>query len=110
MSKVCRYFHLGSPDPAAAAGLSLPVAVPQTLSKRTSDGVRLDVDVSRPDAAGEFPVLLMRQPYGRRIASTVSYAQPSWYAANGYSAAIVCTSSRYASSASRLMIKSVCGG
>ena len=26
----------------------------------------------------------MRQPYGRRIASTVIYAHPSWYAAHGY--------------------------
>jgi putative CocE/NonD family hydrolase len=26
----------------------------------------------------------MRQPYGRRIASTVTYAHPSWYAANGF--------------------------
>jgi len=50
----------------------------------TADGTRLDADVYRPDGGGEFPVLLMRQPYGRRIASTVVYAHPSWYAANGY--------------------------
>jgi predicted acyl esterase len=29
-------------------------------------------------------VLLMRQPYGRAIASTVTYAHPSWYAAHGF--------------------------
>ena len=51
---------------------------------RTSDGVRLDADVYRPEGRGDYPVLLMRQPYGRRIASTVVYAHPSWYAANGY--------------------------
>lgn len=51
---------------------------------RTRDGVRLDADVYRPSAAGEFPVLLMRQPYGRAIASTVVYAHPAWYAAQGY--------------------------
>ena len=28
--------------------------------------------------------LLMRQPYGARIASTVVYAHPSWYAQQGY--------------------------
>lgn len=33
---------------------------------------------------GEFPVLLMRQPYGRAVASTVVYAHPRWYAAQGY--------------------------
>jgi uncharacterized protein len=62
----------------------LPVAEPQLASMRASDGTRLDADVYRPDRGGEFPVLLMRQPYGRRIASTVVYAHPSWYAANGY--------------------------
>jgi putative CocE/NonD family hydrolase len=51
---------------------------------RTRDGARLDADVYRPATEGNFPVLLMRQPYGRRIASTVCYAHPSWYAAFGY--------------------------
>jgi putative CocE/NonD family hydrolase len=50
----------------------------------TRDGVRLDADIYRPDSAGSFPVLLMRQPYGRAIASTVTYAHPSWYAGRGY--------------------------
>ncbi|BAS56161.1 peptidase S15 [Leptolyngbya boryana NIES-2135] len=56
----------------------------QTVSMYTRDRVRLDADVYYPDAEGEFPVLLMRQPYGRAIASTVVYAHPSWYAAQGY--------------------------
>ncbi len=51
---------------------------------QTRDGVRLDADVYRPDAAGPFPVLLMRQPYGRKIACTVCYAHPDWYAARGF--------------------------
>lgn len=50
----------------------------------TRDGVRLDADVYRPATSGRYPVLLMRQPYGRRIASTVCYAHPQWYAAQGY--------------------------
>lgn len=50
----------------------------------TRDGVQLDADVYYPEQNGEFPVLLMRQPYGRSIASTVVYAHPSWYAAHGY--------------------------
>ncbi len=61
-----------------------PVKPKQTHSMQTRDGVRLDADVYRPDATGEFPVLLMRQPYGRAIASTVVYAHPTWYAAHGY--------------------------
>lgn len=55
-----------------------------TDSLITRDGVRLDADIYRPAIAGLFPVLLMRQPYGRAIASTVVYAHPSWYAAHGY--------------------------
>ncbi|YAF97137.1 MAG: CocE/NonD family hydrolase [Nodularia sp. CChRGM 3473] len=62
----------------------LKVLPQQTASMYTRDGVRLDADIYRPDADGEFPVLLMRQPYGRAIASTVVYAHPTWYAAHGY--------------------------
>ncbi|MCA1994521.1 MAG: CocE/NonD family hydrolase, partial [Coleofasciculus sp. S288] len=62
----------------------LKVRQKETASMLTRDGVRLDADIYRPDGEGEFPVLLMRQPYGRAIASTVVYAHPSWYAAQGY--------------------------
>ncbi|MBF2080344.1 MAG: CocE/NonD family hydrolase, partial [Synechococcales cyanobacterium T60_A2020_003] len=62
----------------------LPVRLKQTESLMTRDGIRLDADVYYPDAEGTFPVLLMRQPYGRAIASTVTYAHPQWYAAQGY--------------------------
>lgn len=56
----------------------------ETAAMRTRDGVRLDADIYRPDSQEEFPVLLMRQPYGRAIASTVVYAHPQWYASQGY--------------------------
>ncbi len=50
-------------------------------------GVQLEADLYLPPSiqpGQTFPVLLMRQPYGRAIASTVVYAHPSWYAAQGY--------------------------
>ncbi|MGB3788190.1 MAG: CocE/NonD family hydrolase [Phormidesmis sp.] len=62
----------------------LSIQAQQTLSMVTRDGVRLDADVYRPVGVGPFPVLLMRQPYGRAIASTIVYAHPRWYAAHGY--------------------------
>jgi hypothetical protein len=68
--------------------MNLDVAPPQTVSMHTRDGARLDADVYRPIGQGPFPVLLMRQPYGRRIASTVVYAHPRWYASHGYIVAI----------------------
>ena len=62
----------------------LPVKPKQRQSLHTRDGVRLDADVYCPEGEGPWPVLLMRQPYGRAIASTVVYAHPTWYAAQGY--------------------------
>jgi putative CocE/NonD family hydrolase len=56
----------------------------ESRSLLTPDGIRLDADVYFPQGLGEFPVLLMRQPYGRTIASTVVYAHPQWYAQQGY--------------------------
>jgi hypothetical protein len=56
----------------------------QTASMTTRDNVRLDADVYRPAGPGPHPVLLMRQPYARAIASTPVYAHPSWYARQGY--------------------------
>ena len=37
----------------------------ETASFTLPDGVRLDADVWRPGGVGPWPVLLMRQPYGR---------------------------------------------
>lgn len=64
--------------------MTFDVAGPVTASMTTRDGVRLDADLYRPVGRGPFPVLLMRQPYGRRIASTVVFAHPRWYASHGY--------------------------
>jgi uncharacterized protein len=56
----------------------------ELVSFYTSDATRLDSDLYRPEGEGPWPVLLMRQPYGRQIASTVVYAHPQWYASQGY--------------------------
>jgi len=53
-----------------------------------SDGLTLVSDHYYPAEAtagtGPWPTLLMRQPYGRDIASTVVYAHPVWFARHGY--------------------------
>ena len=49
-----------------------------------SDGVVLVSDHYYPAGDGPWPTLLMRQPYGRDIASTVVYAHPVWFARQGY--------------------------
>ncbi len=55
---------------------------------RLSDGAILISDHYYPEGDGPWPTLLMRQPYGRDIASTVVYAHPAWFAQRGYHVAI----------------------
>jgi putative CocE/NonD family hydrolase len=57
-------------------------------SMRTRDGIELISDHYLPDREGPAPTLLMRQPYGRDIASTVVYAHPVWFARHGYNVVI----------------------
>src|ERR1017187_2819450 len=51
---------------------------------RLSDGTTLISDHYYPAGQGPLPTLLMRQPYGRDIASTVVYRHPVWFARHGY--------------------------
>jgi len=48
------------------------------------DGIRLASRLWRPEGPGPWPALLMRQPYGAALASTVTYAHPRWYAEHGF--------------------------
>ena len=48
-----------------------------------ADGVVLQSRLWHPSQGGPWPALLMRQPYGSSIASTVTYAHPSWWASHG---------------------------
>jgi len=45
------------------------VKVEKNLYAPMRDGVRLAVDVFRPDAKGQFPALLSLSPYGKEIQS-----------------------------------------
>lgn len=51
---------------------------------RMRDGTTLYADIYRPPGPGPHPVLLMRQPYGKALASTVTYAHPVWFAQQGF--------------------------
>ena len=53
-----------------------------------SDGITLLSRVWTPEGTGPWPSLLMRQPYGRAIASTITYAHPSWYASHGFAVVV----------------------
>jgi len=64
------------------------VRLERTQHCTMSDGVVLVSDHYYPPDPGPHPTLLMRQPYGRDIASTVVYAHPVWFAAHGYNVVI----------------------
>jgi putative CocE/NonD family hydrolase len=55
---------------------------------RMRDGVELVSDHYYPPGPSPQPILLMRQPYGRDIASTVVFAHPIWFARHGYNVVI----------------------
>ena len=74
-------------NPAAAENLAENpfVTCDRAVPVPMRDGVTLYADVYRPRQPDRLlPILLMRLPYGREIASTVVYAHPSWYATQGF--------------------------
>lgn len=64
------------------------VELERNVACRLSDGTVLRSDHYYPATPGPHPTLLMRQPYGRDIASTVVYAHPAWFARQGYNVVI----------------------
>ena len=50
----------------------------------TRDGVELVSRIWRPCGDGPWPALLMRQPYGKSIASTVTLPHPDWWCSHGF--------------------------
>ena len=67
------------------------VALRRGLRCPMSDGVVLVSDHYAPADVPtniQLPTILMRQPYGRDIASTVVYAHPVWFARQGYNVVI----------------------
>jgi uncharacterized protein len=74
--------------PPASVDCGGNVRLERGVRCRLSDGVELVSDHYSPAQPGPRPTLLMRQPYGRDIASTVVYAQPVWFARHGYNVVI----------------------
>lgn len=64
------------------------VRLERGVRARMRDGVELVSDHYYPPGPGPQPTLLMRQPYGRDIASTVVFAHPIWFARHGYNVVI----------------------
>ncbi|TVP82332.1 MAG: CocE/NonD family hydrolase, partial [Puniceicoccaceae bacterium] len=62
----------------------LDIRVEYGVALELKDGVKLSADIYHPPGKARAPVLLMRQPYGKEIASTVVYAQPEYFARRGF--------------------------
>jgi len=60
------------------------VRMVRDVEMRLSDGTVLRSDHYLPPGGGPAPALLVRQPYGKDIATTVVYAHPVWFARHGY--------------------------
>jgi uncharacterized protein len=76
---------MSTPEPVDCGG---GVRLERGVRARMRDGVELVCDYYYPSDACPRPTLLMRQPYGRDIASTVVYAHPAWFARRGYNVVI----------------------
>lgn len=74
------------------------VTADKSVNVPVRDGALLATDVYRPSRVGRYPVLLLRTPYDRRVAQTILYAHPSWYAARGYVVVVQDTRGRWGSS------------
>ena len=61
------------------------------------DGTVLRANITRPDAAGRFPVLLERTPYNKEGGSENSIGAPEFYASRGYVVAVQDVRGRFAS-------------
>ena len=60
------------------------------------DGCELVADVYRPaNAERPLPVMLLRLPYDRRMATETNYAPPTWYARQGFIVVIQDSRGRY---------------
>lgn len=59
-----------------------PVAAARGQKVAMRDGVRLSVDLYRPDAEGKFPAIVLQTPYSNNGAGLVTRAR--WFARRGY--------------------------
>jgi putative CocE/NonD family hydrolase len=79
--------------PLAGADQRYPTKVDTNVRAEMRDGVALVADVYRPDATGEFPVLLQRTPYNRKGGTEQSHE----LASHGYIVVVQDTRGRYGS-------------
>jgi len=86
------------PDPGEYSAADSKVAEFRDLQAPMRDGVKLAIDVFRPEGDGRFPVVLCTTPYNRNCqAGTGQPGRARWLAARGYAAVIADVRGRFQS-------------
>ena len=84
------------PDPGRYSEATYKVKLTVGVMVTMRDGVRLSVDVYRPDAPGRFPVILQHTPYDNQSGgSWFGTPRARWFAERGYVFAISDFRGRY---------------
>tara|TARA_B100000700_G_scaffold323089_1_gene426122 strand:+ start:1059 stop:2645 length:1587 start_codon:yes stop_codon:yes gene_type:complete len=58
--------------------------ISRDIKLNLNDGTNLISRIWHPEEGGPWPAILMRQPYSREIASTITYLHPSCWARQGF--------------------------
>jgi putative CocE/NonD family hydrolase len=74
------------PDPGKYSAEKFTVSAVRGVRVPMRDGVRLSVDVYRPEGEGRFPGLLIQTPYNNNTLGFINRAR--WFARRGYAVAI----------------------
>src|SRR4051794_4886113 len=82
-----------APGPGKYSPERFEVLSARGLRARMPDGVRLSVDVYRPDAPGRHPGILVLTPYDNNSAGLTARAR--WFARRGYAVALADARGRY---------------
>ncbi|MBI3860527.1 MAG: CocE/NonD family hydrolase, partial [Planctomycetia bacterium] len=82
--------HSQRPDPGKYSAERHTVAGVRGVKVAMRDGVRLSVDIYRPEGDGRFPALLIQTPYNNNTLGMINRAR--WFARRGY--AVVISDSR----------------
>jgi putative CocE/NonD family hydrolase len=71
------------------------IVVERNLAAQMRDGITLYADIHRPEAAGKFPVILLRVPYDKTAATPMNYVE--YFVPRGYVVVVQDTRGRYTS-------------
>jgi hypothetical protein len=69
---------------SGATRFPVEVTIERDVPAAMRDGTILYADIYRPTSDGPLPALLMRLPYDKVGAQTITYAHPIWYARQGF--------------------------